>query len=228
QMAVIDSLEYSQPGTCPRNLFTALKMFGPEVAQRALVLMGKLKDRNTVIPLVYLLGEVGGLMAEQIVAILKSFDRKELAETIVSYIGEDKVNLDTELLHSWIVFLERTGDLEGARKFREHFGIEREVHHEASSEATSGASLAFELKEAGEFAILKLQGILDLYTLSRMEKVLKLLIKNGHARILLLCGELSRLDRHAAAYLRRMDTNLRKMFGGFKLFGSTALTLPEA
>ncbi len=227
QMAVIDSLEYSQPDKCPRNLFAALKMFGPEVAQRALVLMGKLKDRNTVVPMVYLLGEVGGLMAEQIVAILKSFDRKELAKTIVTYVGDDKANLDMELLHSWIVFLERTGDLEGARKFREHFGIEREVHREANSEATSGTSLTFELKEAGEFAILKLKGILDLYTLSRMEKVLKLMIRNGHARILLLCGELSRLDRHAAAYLRRMDTNLRKMFGGFKYVRLECLNFTE-
>lgn len=226
KLAVIEAVNCFEPDHCPGYLLKAMKFFNPEVARRALDLIGKLKDKNSVLPLIYVLGEVGGLMAEKIVQVLNGFDQKELENIVTNNIILTTGEKDHDLINAWIVYLERSGDVGKAEKTRRKHKIDNNTKTKVKKQ-TSASTLTIGFQDTQGIGIIKLNGIFDLYTLSGFERKVMEVIRQGFAKILLLCDRLITIDRHAIAYLDQTNSNLRKIMGGIKYVHLTCLPLSQ-
>ena len=230
RLAVVDALDYLDNRSCLNYLMTAVKLFSPDVAARALEVISKFKDKNSMLPLLYALGEAVGANISGIARVLKTYDQKELLEIIYSNISRE----DKDLVLASILYLEMIGNIEVARKMREEYNIGTSVAQSQGADAAAHATLEFEVKNIGELVLIGLKGILDLYTLPRLQRVMDAIVTHGHDKVLLMCGSLEKLDRHTSVYLNRINAKLKKMMGGLRFVKLDCLsdvelknTLPE-
>ena len=223
RMGVIDALEYLDNKACLNYLMTAVKMFSPEVARRALKVIEKFKDKNAILPLLYALGEASGEVTYDVARVLKDFDQKEILGIIQNNLSSD----DTPLINSSILYLELTGKIDIARKIRERYRVSTEIQQADGSDAVAKTTLEFEVKHIGEMVLIGLKGILDLYTLPRLKRVTEAVVTHGYNKVLLLCEQIEKLDRSASVYLNTLDAKLKKMMGGLKFIKLECMTDQE-
>ncbi len=224
RLAVIDAFEFLDNRACLNYLLTAAKLFKGYVAERALNLINKFKDTNAILPLLYMLGEDKSQKGDLIFNILNGYDQDSLMKLVTTYLSQE----DTALVDATLQYLKKTGNMDLTRAIREKYKENQTTKNVTGAFVSSlHDTLNFEIKNIGDLVLIGLKGILDVYTLPRLKRVMEAIITHGHTKVLFLCDQLDTLDRKAIAYLNKIDRNLKKMLGGIKYVKLDCLTIVE-
>lgn len=224
RLALIDALEYSAAEKCPGYILDTMKLFSPRVSVRALDLIADFQDDTSVLPLLNILGEVGGLMSEKIVDTLQGFDQDRLPLIVQRNATGTDGKPDEGLLRSWCLYLEKTGRKKDAANIRQQHQLQESEPKVEDECIQTSKILAFELSSLKGVAILRLNGKLNLHSLAGFELTLKFIIRSGYHKIVLVCECLLSIDHHAIAYLEETNKKLQQLLGGIRYTMFKALT----
>ena len=222
RMAVIDALEELDNRGCLNFVLTGAKLFSLGVAKRSLKLITNLQDTNAILPLLYMLGEAEPDRLELIFDVLRSYDQDVLLKIVSNYLCQD----DKALINSTLQYLEKTGNVDITRAIREKFQIGDEKKSTAGSGKTlSGRrsafkeTLDFEVKNIGDIILIGLKGVLDVYTLPRLKRVMEAICTHGHTKVILPCGRLDKIDADSSSFIAEVDTHMQRLLGGLRIVG---------
>ena len=214
--AAVISLKKIESPVCITFLFAPLKLANEKQALDILDLIGTYCEEKHILPLLYLMKESSVVAKSKILEIISTFPAEQVVKVVKMNVDKD----DRDLCLAALTLFESSGMIEEARYLRDKFQITDTI-----DPATAGAAaqLGVEIKAMGDFVLVALAGVLDVYSLPTLSQITEKLIVTGHTNLLLICNRLERADNESIKQLDHLAQKI-KLFGGvLKLIGLTVV-----
>ncbi len=214
--AALGSLRAIGCPACQKHLYSPLKLADEEICMEILDLIRTFKDRASILPMLYAMETMRPALHTKVVQFFKLFSPTELEEILDNHLDKN----DHTLCRAALTMFELSGYLESARKFRCRFRFTDSI---APVTGLPAEDLSVQIVQKGTFSLLLLAGVLDVYTLPTLVRMLEKQIPLGQVNILAIFNKVKAIDIQSLRYIGTLVDKLALFNGTLKVVGMHAV-----